>query len=186
MAKKPLALRQVYQIKVTLKNFRPPIWRRLLITSDTTLPKFHIILQKAMGWTNSHLHEFKVGATHYGEPDPDFDSIQDEFHVRLSKIVTREKIKFSYIYDFGDDWLHDILVEKILPMEAGRSYPRCIKGKRACPPEDIGGVWGYGDFLEIMQDPEHPEYEDMSDWIGGEFDAEYFDLDEINAFLSEI
>jgi len=95
-------------------------------------------------------------------------------------------LKFLYEYDFGDGWEHELLVEKILPAEPGVGYPRCLKGKRACPPEDVGGVWGYADFLEIMRDPNHPEHEDMLEWVGGEFDPEVFDLEEVNAELEEM
>lgn len=83
-----------------------------------------------------------------------------------------------YVYDFGDSWEHEIRLEKILPREK-RKYPACIAGKRACPPEDCGGIWGYEEFLEIIKDPEHEEYEDMLDWVGGEFDPEHFDIEDV-------
>ena len=97
--------------------------------------------------------------------------------------MSRVPAKFVYEYDFGDSWEHELLVEKILPPEKGAHYPRCIKAKRACPPEDVGGVWGYDDFLEAIQDPDHPDHEDMLEWVGGEFDPEAVDLDEINETL---
>ena len=104
----------------------------------------------------------------------------------LDKIVRREKFKFIYEYDFGDGWEHELLIEKILPLEEGKAYPVCLTGKRACPPEDCGGIWGYSDFLEAVQDPDHPEHEEMLDWAGGEFDPAVFDLQEVNAELKEI
>ena len=172
----------IYQIKVTLKDSKPPIWRRLQVMGDTTLNSLHLILQEAMGWEGYHLYQFIVGQTYFGEPDPDFDA-EDDSKVKLSQIVRREKQKFTYEYDFGDSWLHEILVEKILPPEPGVHYPFCLKGKRACPPEDCGGVWGYDDLLETIKDPGNEEYEEMMDWLGGEFDPEAFDLDSINQRL---
>ena len=180
------ALRSVYQLKVTLKSLRPPIWRRFLIASNTKLDEFHHTLQIVMGWTNSHLHEFEKDFERYGEPDEDFPSdIQDERKFRLDKVLCREKEKLLYSYDFGDGWEHEVLLEKILPFEHGMTSPVCIKGKRACPPEDVGGVWGYAEFLDTVSDPEHPEHDEMLDWIGEGFDPDHFDLDEVNGLLQK-
>lgn len=179
----------IYQIKVTLKHSKPPIWRRIQVAGDTRLDKLHLILQEVMGWENYHLHQFIVGGTYYGKPHPDYDDffeMKDEKKVRLNQIAPREKSKFTYEYDFGDSWEHELLVEKVLPPESDVHYPCCIKGKRACPPEDVGGVWGYDSFLEAIQNPADPEHEDMLEWIGGEFDPEAFDLDEINEALRRI
>lgn len=182
-----MAKNDIYQIKVTLKYSKPPIWRRLEVPGQTRLDKLHLILQAAMGWWNAHLHQFIVGQTYYGEPHPDYDmwgpEMLDESKYRLNQIAPREKSKFVYEYDFGDSWEHTILVEKILPPEKGVSYPRCIKGKRACPPEDVGGVWGYAEFVEAITDPNHPDHADMLEWVGDDFDPEAFDLAEINEAL---
>ena len=110
--------------------------------------------------------------------------LRDEKRVKLNQVVQREKAKFLYLYDFGDSWEHSILVEKVLPREPEVSYPLCVKGKRACPPEDCGGPWGYAEFLEAIQNPEHPEHESFVEWIGGEFNSEACDLDEINQRLA--
>jgi hypothetical protein len=177
---------QVYQIKVTLKDFRPPIWRRILVTSDTTLATLHDIIQVAMGWADYHLHQFIIGDHYYGVPDDDYIGLlemKNEKRYQLCQIVGDERYKFDYEYDFGDSWLHTLLIEKVLPYEQTKSYPVCIKGKRACPPEDVGGVWGYSAFLEAIQNPEHPEHEDYLEWIGGEIDPEAFDMEKINARL---
>ncbi len=191
-AKKQGVPTAIYQIKVTLKQSKPPIWRRIEVAGDITLAKLHWILQVVMGWTSSHLHQFMVGdfkypisLVYYGEPHPDYweFEMQDERRFKLNQIAPREKFKFVYEYDFGDSWEHELLVEKISPPELGVFYPRCVKGKRACPPEDVGGVWGYDSFLEVIQDRTHPEHDDMLEWIGGEFDPEAFDLDEINQAL---
>jgi hypothetical protein len=180
----------IYQIKVTLKHSKPPIWRRIEAPADLNLARLHRILQVVMGWSDYHLHQFIVGGTYYGQPHPDYDmwgsKMYDEKRVKLYQLVPGEKFKFIYEYDFGDSWEHALLVEKILPPEKGVRYPRCIKGKRACPPEDVGGVWGYDSFLEAMADPNHPEHEDMLEWVGREFDPEAFDLDEINEALRHL
>ena len=177
----------IYQIKVTLDYSKPPIWRRILVRSDITLGELHDIIQAVMmGWADYHLHQFIVGETYYSVPDPDYEGfleMRDESRVKLNQIVTGEKFKFRYEYDFGDSWLHNLLVEKVLPPEPDQPYPACIKGKRACPPEDVGGIWGYYMFLEAIQDPDHPEHADYLEWVGGEFDPKAFDLDEANEAL---
>jgi len=177
----------VYQLKITLKDARPPIWRRVQVASEKTLGKLHQVIQEAMGWTNSHLHAFLIGGEEYGQPMPEYDfDVKNEQRVKLSQIITGEKFKFLYTYDMGDSWEHEILVEKVLPADLQVRYPVCITGKRACPPEDCGGVWGYAEFLEAIQNPDHPEHESMLEWIGGEFDSEFFDLDAINRMLRQI
>ena len=137
-----------------------------------------------MGWSNYHLHQFIIHEGEYGIPDLDYGTdIEDEKRVRLGEIILAEKEKFIYEYDFGDSWEHEILVEKIAPIEKGLQYPICLKGKRACPPEDCGGIWGYPEFLEAIEDVNHPEHDDMLEWIGGEFDPEEFDVNSINKGL---
>ena len=174
----------VYQLKVTLEGSKPTIWRRLLVPGVLTLGDLHYVLQIAIGWTDSHLHQFRVGETNYGPPDADMDWMLDEEEITLDKLIPAEKFKFRYEYDFGDSWSHLILVEKILPAEPGRAYPSCIKGKMACPPEDCGGIWGYADFVDAIGDPNHPEHKNIKEWYEGDFDPEAFDIDEINAMLT--
>jgi len=184
--KKPKKTRKVYQIKATLDEIRPPIWRRLEVLNDTTLEELHLILQVAMGWANYHLHQFTIDGIEYGQPDPDYGSeMEDETKVKLYQVAPEENAKFIYEYDFGDSWQHTVLIEKILPVEKGKHYPMCIKGERACPPEDIGGPWGYTDFVEAVLDISHPEHEDMVEWVGGEFDPEAFNIEEINENLKQ-
>ncbi len=179
--------RVVYQIKVTLKGSKPPIWRRMQITSETTLVQLHRILQRVMGWEGSHLYQFVIGGIAYGDPGMVGElDVEDARTVTLAALVRGEKSKLLYEYDFGDSWEHELLVEKILPQDEGKRYPVCLTGKRACPPEDCGGVWGYASFLEAIHDPEHPEHEEMLEWIGGEFDPEVFDLDEVNMELQRL
>jgi len=178
----------IYQIKVTLKGSKPPIWRRLEVSGQVTLAKLHKILQVTMGWTDSHLHQFIIGKTYYGEPENESGSNRtfSEKRVKLHQLPLKEKSKFLYEYDFGDSWEHEILIEKIQPVTEGSKPPVCLKGKRACPLEDIGGIWGYEEFLEAIGDPEHQEHEDMLEWAGEDFDSEAFNLEEVNHFLKKI
>ncbi len=138
----------VYQIKVTLKGSKPPIWRRMRVTSETTLAQLHRILQRVMGWESYHLYQFVVGGIEYGDPGmlEEMEG-EDARRVTLATLVRGEKDKFFYEYDFGDSWDHELLIEQMLPPEAGKYYPVCLAGKRACPPEDCGGIWGYAGFL---------------------------------------
>ena len=178
--------KSIYQLKITLKDFRPPIWRRVQVNSDITLGLLHQIIQVAMGWTNSHLHGFSIGGVEHGQPLPELElEIKNEQKVKLDKVVTGEK-KFLYTYDMGDSWEHEILVEKVLPYDPLVRYPVCLTGKRACPPEDCGGVWGYAEFLEAIQQPDHPEHESMLEWVGGVFDPDAFILSEVNQLLKQI
>ena len=179
----------IVQLKITLKDSRPPIWRRILVAGDVPLEKLQRILQIIMGWTDSHLHLFTIHGRDYGVPDRELDfgrQTLSERRVRLLEVVHGEKDRFLYEYDFGDNWTHQILVEKIIPKEAGKHYPVCVAGKRACPPEDCGGIWAYENFLEAIKDTRHPEHEDMLQWIGGGFNAEAFSLDEVNQQLRRL
>jgi hypothetical protein len=143
-----------------------------------------------MGWTNSHLHQFTKNRKFYGIKYPD-DDFWDDFtnvdykkeKIRISDLLQDENEKITYEYDFGDGWIHDILLEKIQPADPEIKYPFCIAGKRNCPPEDCGGVWGYSELLNILKDPKHKEYENYLEWLGEGFDPEYFDIDEVNSFL---
>ncbi|MFZ2098516.1 MAG: plasmid pRiA4b ORF-3 family protein [Anaerolineales bacterium] len=180
---------QIYQIKVTLHGTHPPIWRSILVPGNTTLLKLHDILQIVMGWENAHLHMFKLAGLIYDDPMNDVYgdmSAADEANCKLSQLIHSAGQRFSYEYDFGDSWEHRLVVEKILSGQERLRYPICLKGKRACPPEDVGGVWGYDNFLKAIQDPEHEEHEDYLSWIGGEFDPEAFDLDEVNDRLQRM
>jgi hypothetical protein len=176
-AKKPSL---VYQFKIVLLDVKPLIWRRIQVP-DGTLDKLHEHIQTAMGWTNSHLHQFIIGGKYYGDTEllddgwDDRDFI-DSTKLRLSKLLDkkRKSIRFFYEYDFGDGWRHEIVYEGMQPSEARTKYPRCLEGARACPPEDVGGPWGYADFLEAIRDPKHESHEDLLEWIGGAFDPETF------------
>ena len=183
---KPTALATVYRIKVTLKHTKPPIWRRVEVAGNTKLPKLHDIIQIAMGWTDSHLHQFIVGRTTYGVPDPEFrDDIENEKNVKLEQFATQGD-RLIYEYDFGDGWEHELHIEAIAPPERGVRYPRCLAGKRACPPEDCGGPPGYENLLQALADPTHEAHNDMKEWLGRPFDPEAFDLNDVNDALRQI
>jgi len=178
----------IYQIKVTLNDSKPPIWRRVLVPDSISLHQLHTILQIVMGWTNSHLHQFIIDDEYYGEPEEEdgySEELKNEKRHRLNQFVTRKGFKFIYEYDFGDSWEHTVHIEAILPIEKGGKYPICLEGKRACPPEDIGGVWGYDDFLKTISNPKDPEYEEMMEWYGEDFDPEFFDMEDINLGLRQ-
>jgi hypothetical protein len=170
----------VYQFKITLVDSRPPIWRRILIP-DGTLDNLHEAIQTAMGWTNSHLHQFEIARKYYGDPELLDDGWGDSevistLDTQLSELLggKRPPKMFHYEYDFGDGWEHLIEFEGTVAQESGKKYPCCVEGARACPPDDCGGVWGYAHFLEVMGNPQHEEYEFLSEWIGVEFDSEEF------------
>jgi hypothetical protein len=188
MAKKPNAANgPIYQLKITLRGSKPPIWRRVLVPGKFSLDKLHDVIQSAMGWTDSHLHQFNINGRFFGAPSPDdWDEVVKESSYSLEKVAPEEKCKFVYEYDFGDSWEHTIVVEKILPFEPGKVYPVCVKGNRACPPEDVGGVWGYVEFLDAINDPEHEEHDSYLEWVGDDFDPEEFNLDIINLELKRI
>ena len=185
--------KMVYQFKITLKDTKPPIWRRIQVPSTYTFWDLHVAIQDAMDWQDYHLHEFRVqsktGETlMLGIPsDEDFgmyeESVLPCWEHKISTYAEKIPSSFVYIYDFGDDWLHKIDLEKILPAEPGVTYPQCIKGKRASPPEDCGGPWGYLYLLEKLADPNHEEYEEMKEWVesqkGEPFDPEEFDPKEV-------
>ncbi|MBI5094363.1 MAG: plasmid pRiA4b ORF-3 family protein [Candidatus Hydrogenedentes bacterium] len=177
---------KLHQLKVTLKGSEPPIWRRFLIVSNTSLLDVHYILQVVMGWDNCHLHEFRVGKTSFGEPFEDSDGeMYDDSEVALCSVLTRAKQKMTYIYDFGDSWMHEIVLEKTLPYEDGAPLVQCLAGERACPPEDCGGLWGFYHFVEAVTNPSHPDHEAMTDWYEG-FEPDAFDLDDINRTLDKM
>jgi hypothetical protein len=191
MATKKKQPEAIYQLKVTLAGSKPPIWRRLLVPADMTLGTLHVVLQVAMGWTNSHLHDFDIDSVTYGEPNPEDRAMgltptRNERTVRLSRVLGYVGSRGTYTYDFGDGWEHKLLVEKILPPVPGYPYPACIAGKRNCPPEDCGGVGGYENLLEILADPDHEDHEEQLEWVGGRFDPEAFDIIGINEVLANL
>jgi hypothetical protein len=171
---------RLYQFRITLLDTHPAIWRRVQV-KDCTLDKLHEHVQTAMGWTNSHLHHFRVREQLYGDPDlmrENFEEMEyaDSTATRLSDILPKSgrRFRFEYEYDFGDGWRHEVLFEGCPRPERGKRYPACLEGARACPPEDVGGAWGYQEFLEALADPEHEDHDGLLEWAGGAFDPEAF------------
>lgn len=206
---------QIHELKITLKDSKPPIWRQVAVPSNIRLSDLHHVIQIVMGWTNSHLHQFvvrnikpkptteelrKLFQTEQwdkleqsmsrdrciSDPRMELDGAEDERKVMLSELAPTVKSKFIYEYDFGDGWKHQIEVVKITPPAEGAQYPLCLKGKLACPPEDCGGIWGYYDMLKALKDPKHPQHEEFREWLGGKFDPERFDIEQVNAELAEL
>lgn len=174
----------LHQLKITLERVRPPIWRRVLVSSSVLLPELSRTIQLAMGWHGGHLHAFRVGAVEYGDPCPgfDMDDMKDETKVRLHQIAPAEKSRFRYQYDFGDDWSHLVVVERIIPADVWIQVPLCMSGKRACPPEDCGGPWRYVELLAAISGQAHPDHDADLGWAAG-LEPEAFDRDAVNAAL---
>jgi hypothetical protein len=179
---------QIFQFKITLNEISPTIWRRIQVPGDYSFWDLHVAIQDVMGWLDYHLHEFELKhpdsqtTVRIGIPDEDFDWSRETLAgwvVAIADYFTEANRTAVYTYDFGDSWVHQIELERIDSRSPQKKYPLCIGGERACPPEDVGGVWGYESFLEIIQDPEHEEYEEMLAWVGGEFDPGSFDPNEV-------
>jgi hypothetical protein len=175
----------VYQFKITLLGVEPLIWRRVL-TPDCSLTTLHRIIQVAMGWEDEHLYDFEIKGTRYGDPGArDGLNREDASRTKLGQIIRRKGTKLRYTYDFGDEWRHEIVVEQIGTPEAGRTSPVCLGGERACPPEDVGGPWGYMEFAEAIRDREHEQHERFLEWAGP-FDPKAFDPDAVNEKLRRL
>ncbi|GLW98060.1 plasmid pRiA4b ORF-3 family protein [Microtetraspora sp. NBRC 16547] len=179
----------VHQIKVTLAGSRPPIWRRLEVPSAITLRALHDVMQAAFGWEDYHMWVFESPLGRYGVTDREL-RINSASAKQLNQVAPGQGDRLSYTYDFGDDWEHTIVVEAVTTPEPGIAYPRCLTGRRACPPEDCGGIWGYNYLLEILADPKHEEHEDRLEWLGldsaDQFHPAAFDLARTNAAVSSL
>ena len=180
------------QLRISLVDVTPTIWRRLLVPGEIKLSKLHAIYQAAMGWEDYHLHYFEIEGRRYGVPDSDWenDDIDEESVMisdvlMLSNVANGGQIRFLYDYDFGDSWRHEVVVESMDPMPQILKFAVCIDGQRACPPEDCGGTHGYRDLLEAICDPNHEEHGDYASWAG-RLDPEFFDLAIINAALQRV
>lgn len=167
------------RLKVTLKGLKPPVWRRLLVEDTTSLGDLHVAVQAAMGWDDRHLHLFMAGREAIGDPRQ-LDDVEDEADVTVGEVAALGWKSFAYVYDLGDDWEHTVRVEGMEPLEPSRAYPACIAGKRACPPEDSGGPWGFASKLKAVADPGDDRHADLEEWLG-EFDPEAFSVEAAEA-----
>ena len=175
---------RIYQIKVSLVGISPLIWRRLLVLDTTSIAELHYILQIAMGWEDYHLHRFQIYAKDYGISQMGGMGFSDNpWTVRLADFGFRVRDRFTYEYDFGDNWEHDLRIEAILDPDPKKTYPICIDGKRACPPEDCGGAWQYMHILHVLKSRWHPDRREIREWIGKSFDPAVFTRRRINAEL---
>ena len=174
------------QLRIALEEVRPVVWRRLLVPGGVRLNRLHEMFQAAMGWTDSHLHQFRVGDKLYGAQFDDYpDEELDEKTVTVIGAVGKVRC-FFYDYDFGDGWEHEVVVEEVTSWPQGLRYAVCMDGERACPPEDVGGPGGYDDFLRVLADPGHEEFEHLNAWSGGRFDPEEFSLVARNIALQRV
>lgn len=181
--------RQIFQLKMSLAGVRPPVWRRVLVPAGYTLDRLHRVVQHAMGWRDCHLHSFEIDALQYGEPDPDGElALRDGLDVRLDAVLGKGS-RFTYTYDFGDWWEHDLVVEDALTADLDERYPVCLDGGRACPPEGIGGPSGHQALLAALADeddpigPIDPRHATLRDWAGSAYDPSHFDPDRATTLL---
>jgi len=176
----------LYEIEVQLQYIDPPIWRILRLPSRTSLLKFHKILQRTMGWKNSHLHLFDVDGKRYGELPAEWEfEVFDSRKMTLDKIFSGGVKSFFYDYDMGDDWRHRITLMGTVEGE-GEEKPACIAGARACPPEDCGGPPGYENLMEALLDPQHDEHDELLNWVGEKYDPEAFDVEVVDLALKRL
>jgi len=188
--------KQLYQLKIKLRDISPPIWRRVLVSNHIYFTDLHDIIQMYFSWQGYHLHEFYFQHPYISNVKLYIEGIieggvaseiEDYYHfkaddLRLCDIFSSSQRRVYYVYDFGDNWVHLILLEKIFPYKEMSDKAICVGGKRTAPPEDCGGPWGYQEFVDIVQNPNHPEYKEMIEWIGGEFDP--LEVTEIDTKMS--
>jgi hypothetical protein len=167
----------VAHLKVTLEDVEPTVTRRLIVPLKLRMDRLHLTLQVVLGWTNSHLHEFRAGDVGWGIPDPDFgDGPLDASKATLFDVIGDTGVRtFDYLYDFGDGWEHTIRIERVGDADPEIIYPSLVDAVGRCPPEDIGGPPGYEEFLEAINDPEHERHDELSEWFGDEFDPNAID-----------
>lgn len=181
-----------YQLKISLLGSEPLIWRRILVPGSMTLARLHEVIQLCMGWTDTHLHQFMVGNAFYAPPEEEEDweeiGAHDEAAFTLADLEADMRTHCMYDYDFGDNWQHEITLEKIIPPdEKPAGHAVLLAGERACPPEDIGGIPGYEDFLDAIQDPKSEEHKELLEWYGSDdFDPDFFETEKINRLLKKM
>ena len=169
----------VLRLKVTLDDVEPKVLRRIEVPADIKLDRLHLTLQAALGWTNSHLFEIRARDVGWGLPSPDRpDGPLDARKVKLIDVLEDAGTKtLRYLYDYGDGWEHTIKVERMIPADTNIAYPRLIEASGRCPPEDVGGPWGYDEMLEALADPDHERHAEIREWVGDDFDPHAFDAE---------
>ena len=184
--------RLIYQLNATLRDVSPPVWRRVLVPGGYTLDRVHRALQLAFGWQDYHLHSFEIEGAQYGPPDPhrglgavDELGMADELDTRLDAVAGKDS-RFTYTYDFGDWWEHTVEVEAVFPADPEERYPICVDGARACPPEDVGGAYGFANLLAALADPEHREHREMLEWLGRPYAPDAFDAGRTTTLLRRL
>ena len=180
----PLSFFDGLELKITLRHIEPAIWRGLRVPARLSLAQIHDVLQVAFGWTNSHLHDFTVGDIRFGMADTEDEIFLVDERAAPLGAIAEVGSTFLYRYDFGDDWEHDVIVERAVRDSETEIF--CIAGARACPPEDSGGPPGYEQLLATLSDPEHEEFQDVKRWVGRRFDPERFDLPAVNKKLATL
>ena len=181
------------QLRIALRRTKPPIWRRVLVPPSMYLDTLHHLIQVVMGWEDRHLHMFRKGDRRYSMPGPwdnDWRSrqrpgISTRGNTGSASSWSAKKDWMTYMYDFGDSWEHKVTLQKILPYDRTVRLPACTGGRRRCPPEDCGGVWGYYEMLEVLKDPNARDHEHMKEWIGEDFDPEVFSAQAVDEVLGE-
>jgi hypothetical protein len=183
--KRSSASARLYLLHVQLAQIEPPIWRRLAVPGPRTLPVLHGLLQAAMPWQDYHLYQFELGGTRYEDPDPDDrdPAVPDPRAFTLDQLDLIQGSRFQYTYDFGDNWLHDLTVEGVVPLPRDFLLPVCLGGARACPPEDCGGVGGYEEMVAALRRPRSAAAQEYREWLGRVYDPEELDLAAINVRL---
>jgi hypothetical protein len=176
----------IIRISITLLDVDPAIWRRIEVPASCTLESLHDVIQIVMGWADYHLHHFQFADVMYGAPTPEDREMNDGRKVKLSAALVDGERVFQYLYDYGDGWCCVVVLEAVAPMIPGVTYPRLVEGARHGPPEDVGGPWGYGEFLEAIADSKHDRHKELLEWCGGDFDPQQFDIDEINRRLASL
>lgn len=186
-----LYMNEIIQLTVSLQGSDPLIWRTILVQKGTSFFELHHIIQIAMGWKNYHLFEFnldgyRVGMIEESEEGYGSNQLLDAGKTLLTDIISLEKDNFHYNYDFGDYWVHEVTVDQLLPKEPNMVYPFCVNGQFNCPPEDCGGIGGFYNMLNVLQDKKHPDYKDMRTWIGKKYDPDVFDAVKVNKQLKQL
>lgn len=186
-------MQEIIQLNISLTHSDPIIWRQILVTKDTTFFELHHIIQIVMGWDNYHMFEFDLEGYRIGEVDENeksngygSDQVLDSTTVTLSDIISQQKDIITYVYDFGDSWKHQIKVEKFHSIDKSMKYPTCIGGQMNCPPEDCGGIHSFYHYVDVLKNKKHPEYKEISQWIGKKYNIEQFDLEKVNRNLKKL